>query len=77
MRGWKKVVDAVHAKGGKIFIELFHCGRVGHPDKSEGNHPLAPSPVQVREPIRDMPGVDFPVPKEMTQEDIDETFKDF
>ena len=33
MEGWKKVNEAVHAKGGKIFVQLIHCGRVSHPDK--------------------------------------------
>ena len=29
--GWKKVTDAVHASGAKIFVQLMHTGRVGHP----------------------------------------------
>src|SRR4030067_2467238 len=28
--GWKRVTDAVHARGAKIFIQLMHCGRIGH-----------------------------------------------
>ena len=39
--GWKKVVDAVHAKGGIIFLQLFHNGRVAH--SSFGKHPLLKS----------------------------------
>ena len=66
MEGWKKVIDAVHAKGGKIVVQLIHCGRVSHKDKMEGNEPIAPSAIACREKIRDMPGVDYPVPKEMT-----------
>jgi len=30
MRGWKKTVDAVHAQNGKIFLQLWHCGRASH-----------------------------------------------
>jgi len=30
VRGWKPVVDAVHAKGGKVFVQLMHTGRVSH-----------------------------------------------
>src|SRR5436309_10233418 len=30
VRGWKLVTDAVHAKGGKIFVQLMHTGRVSH-----------------------------------------------
>ena len=48
MDGWKKVIDAVHAKGGKLFIQLFHCGRVSHSDKMEGLQPVAPSAIATR-----------------------------
>ncbi|MFX7740038.1 alkene reductase, partial [Acinetobacter baumannii] len=30
--GWKKITDAVHAKGGRIFLQLWHVGRISHPD---------------------------------------------
>jgi len=30
VRGWRLITSAVHAKGGKIFVQLMHCGRVGH-----------------------------------------------
>lgn len=44
--GWKKVVDAVHSKGGRIFIQVFHAGRVAHPDFTGGLTPVAPSAVR-------------------------------
>lgn len=44
-RGWQKVTDAVHAKGGKIFIQLWHVGRVSHPDFHGGALPVAPSAI--------------------------------
>jgi N-ethylmaleimide reductase len=44
--GWKQVTDAVHAKGGKIFIQLMHGGRVGHPlNLPEGAELIAPSAI--------------------------------
>jgi N-ethylmaleimide reductase len=43
--GWKKVVDEVHAKGGKMFIQLVHYGRRGHPDNQEGRPLVAPSAI--------------------------------
>nr|WKF55625.1 N-ethylmaleimide reductase [Paraburkholderia busanensis] len=44
--GWKKVVDAVHAKGARIFLQLFHAGRQSHRDlQPGGDAPLAPSAV--------------------------------
>jgi N-ethylmaleimide reductase len=44
--GWKQVTDAVHAKGGKIIIQLWHVGRISHPSLQEGGMlPVAPSAV--------------------------------
>jgi N-ethylmaleimide reductase len=45
--GWKKVVDAVHARGGRIFIQLWYCGRISHPDLLPNNQtPVAPSAIK-------------------------------
>ena len=45
--GWKKVVDAVHAMGGKIVLQLWHVGRISHPSLLPGNAlPLAPSAIK-------------------------------
>ena len=45
---WKKVTDAVHAKGGHIFSQLMHCGRVSHPSLLDGATPVAPSAIRPR-----------------------------
>jgi N-ethylmaleimide reductase len=45
--GWKNVVDAVHRAGGKIFSQLWHVGRVSHPDFHNGALPVAPSALPV------------------------------
>ena len=45
--GWKKVTDAVHAAGGRIAIQLWHVGRISHPDLQPGGAaPLAPSALK-------------------------------
>lgn len=44
--GWKKVTDAVHAKGGKIVIQLWHVGRISHPSLLNGETPVAPSAIK-------------------------------
>lgn len=44
--GWKKVTDAVHAKGGRIFVQLWHVGRVSHVDLLGGDAPVAPSAIR-------------------------------
>ena len=41
--GWRKVTDAVHQSGSKIFLQLWHVGRVSHPDFLRGELPVAPS----------------------------------
>lgn len=43
--GWKKITNAVHAAGGKIFLQLWHVGRISHPDFHGGELPVAPSAI--------------------------------
>ena len=46
VEGWKKVTQAVHEKGGKIFCQLWHLGRVAH-SEFHGLQPIAPSAIKV------------------------------
>ena len=43
--GWRQVTDAVHRAGGKIFAQLWHVGRISHPDFHDGALPVAPSAI--------------------------------
>lgn len=43
--GWKKITDAVHARGGKIVMQIWHVGRVSHPMFLNGALPVAPSAI--------------------------------
>ena len=45
--GWRKVTDAVHAKGGKIFLQIWHGGRACHPALNAGKQPVAPSAIAI------------------------------
>ena len=81
MEGWKKVADAVHANGGKIFMQLMHCGRVSHPDNlPEGGRVLAPSAVEMTETQmyvdgQGMQGIPLATP--MTLDDITFAVKEY
>lgn len=45
--GWKKITDAVHEKGGHIFLQLWHVGRISHPSLQPDNKlPVAPSAIK-------------------------------
>jgi N-ethylmaleimide reductase len=45
--GWRRVTEAVHRSGSKIFLQLWHVGRVSHPDFLGGEKPVAPSALPV------------------------------
>lgn len=47
-QGWKRVTQAVHARDGKIVLQLWHMGRVSHPDFLNGELPVGPSAVAAR-----------------------------
>ena len=45
--GWRLTTDAVHAAGGKIFLQIWHGGRACHPLLNQGAQPVAPSPLAI------------------------------
>lgn len=78
VEGWRKVTGAVHGKGGKIFLQLWHVGRMSHPDFHNGELPLAPSALNPDSKCYTPQGLkDTVTPKAMTTDDIRQTVKDF
>ena len=80
VEGWKKVTSAVHQKGGKIFVQLMHTGRISHVENMpEGTRVLAPSPVQPAGQMwtDTLQMQDFPTPEAMTIDDIDTAKAEF
>ena len=78
--GWKRVTDAVHARGAKIFIQLMHCGRIGHIlNLPAGARILAPSAVVATgEMYTDAEGLKpHPVPQAMSEADIKTAIGEF
>lgn len=75
---WKKVTEAVHARGGRIFMQLMHCGRVSHPSLLDGATPVAPSAIrpegQAWTPVGQ---VDFVTPRELSLAEIAGVIDDY
>src|SRR5215475_775889 len=46
--GWKRITEAVRRAGGKIFLQLWHVGRISHPDFHGGELPVAPSAISAQ-----------------------------
>ncbi|ATF89065.1 alkene reductase [Burkholderia gladioli] len=82
--GWRLVTDAVHAEGGRIFLQLWHVGRMSHPDFHGGELPVAPSAVPFDGQIWKVDPatgigamVDCPTPRELRHEEIRQIVQDF
>ncbi|MEA3219706.1 hypothetical protein [Immundisolibacter sp.] len=81
---WRAVVDAVHAAGGRIMVQLWHCGRLSHPRATGGAQPVAPSAVAASGPYIDVADpstydghLSYVEPRAMTQADIDAVIGEF
>ncbi|MFC5472804.1 alkene reductase [Paraherbaspirillum soli] len=82
--GWRLVTDAVHAVGGRIFLQLWHVGRVSHSVFQDGAAPVAPSAIQPRGTQVWIVGddgvgrmVDCPTPRALSREEIQDVINDF
>lgn len=76
--GWQHVTSAVHAAGGRIFLQLWHMGRVSHPDYQGGQLPVGPSAIaatgEAHTPTGKQP---FVVPHPLTQREIASIVDDY
>jgi N-ethylmaleimide reductase len=71
VEGWKKVTDAVHQAGGKIVMQIWHCGRVGHTSLLKGELPMAPSAIKpAGEVFTGTAMQPYETPREMSLHDI-------
>jgi N-ethylmaleimide reductase len=82
--GWRLVTDAVHAKGGRIFIQLWHVGRMSHPEFHNGALPVAPSAIPFDGQIWKVNAatgagemVACPTPRELSIDEIHAIVEDF
>lgn len=80
IEGWRQVADAVHAKGGRIFVQLMHVGRIGHPaNLPEGAELVAPSAIAAAGQMwTDTQGMQpHPVPRAMDAADLEQAQQEY
>jgi N-ethylmaleimide reductase len=76
--GWKTITDAVHTAGGRIFAQLWHVGRVSHPDFHDGALPVAPSAIHVDgEAFTTAGRQPLPTPRALTLDEIPAVVEQF
>jgi 2,4-dienoyl-CoA reductase-like NADH-dependent reductase (Old Yellow Enzyme family) len=72
-QAWNKIVEAVHAQGSKIVVQLWHVGRISHPDLLDGDIPVAPSAIQPAGEVSLLrPKRPFVTPRALSHEEIQE-----
>ncbi|MGF7154313.1 alkene reductase [Novosphingobium gossypii] len=77
--GWHEVNEAIHARGGHVFHQLMHAGRMSHPDNTPHHRQgVAPSAIAPGEQIYTLGGMkDIPVPRALTTEEVAATVADY
>lgn len=75
---WRQVTEAVHTKGGKIFLQLWHSGRVAHSSLLNGELPLAPSAIAAAGSLHTPMGkVTLETPRALETEEIPQIIEQF
>ncbi|MEU9146358.1 alkene reductase [Streptomyces sp. NPDC048349] len=79
VEAWREVTDSVHSAGGRIFAQIMHSGRIGHPTLlPEGLVPVAPSAVTPEGQVFTAEGPkDFVTPRELTGAEVRATIADY
>lgn len=71
INGWQLITDAVHAAGGRIFLQIWHGGRACHPLLNHGERPVAPSAIAIADEVRTPEGKKpYAVPRELSDEEL-------
>jgi 2,4-dienoyl-CoA reductase-like NADH-dependent reductase (Old Yellow Enzyme family) len=78
VEGWKKVTAAVHAKGGRILLQLWHVGRISHPMFLNGATPVSASAIAPKGNVSLVrPETPYPTPRALEIEEIAGVIADF
>ena len=76
VKGWKKVTKAVHERGGKMFCQLWHCGRTAHSYYS-GKQPVAPSVCAWHGKVPRSKDLEYEMPRSLTTKEVKRTIKKY
>jgi len=77
VRGWQAVTKAVHDAGGRIFLQLWHVGRVSHPHFLNGDLPVAPSAVALSGRVSRTDDLQYGTPRALTSDEVSRLVEDF
>ncbi len=78
IQGWRAITNAVHRKQGKIYAQLWHCGRVTHSSMLGGETPVAPSALPLNGGLRTPKGpLEFETPRALSTQEISGIVEDF
>ena len=77
--GWQKVVKSVHQKNGKIFLQLWHCGRASHSSFHDGEPAVAPSAIKINGDYIHTPigKQKYETPRALSLEEVEQTKIDY
>lgn len=78
-KAWQRITDRVHDANSAFVMQLWHTGRIGHPDNmAPGLHPVAPSPVAHDRTVVTRSGMQAtPIPRALSEPDVQRTIKDY
>ncbi|MDP2607715.1 MULTISPECIES: alkene reductase [unclassified Oceanobacter] len=75
---WKQTADAVHARGGKVFMQIWHAGRAAHPLLNHGKEAVSASAIAIEDEVHTPEGKQpYTVPRALTTTEIADIVQDF
>lgn len=77
--GWRQVVKTIHDAGGKVFLQLWHCGRASHSSFHNGDLPVAPSAIPISEGQVHTPNgkQDYETPRPLATDEVSQVVADY
>jgi len=74
--GWRKVTDAVHERGGRMFAQLWHTGRASHAIYHDGKAPVAPSAIALKGRVA-RTELDYGIPRALETAEVEQVVRDY